>query len=148
MLGTTYQPSLMSRLAYKPGGHRVRPRIISPVTGEAVPLDDQIGQVIQEGRYKRVGLIGGPGSGKTTALRHLAAVLPPWALAKVRLVDDPQGDTNLVAVEDKESRLIISAGSRLPPTRVARSSFIPSPLGARTMSLSICCRPIGIGAPR
>jgi uncharacterized protein YjbI with pentapeptide repeats len=95
---------------------QVRPRITSPVTGEAVPLDDQIGQIIEEGRFNRVGLIGGPGSGKTMAIQHLAAVLPPWALAKVYLADDPQGDTNLVAAEGKRNLLIISVGSWLPPS--------------------------------
>jgi uncharacterized protein YjbI with pentapeptide repeats/energy-coupling factor transporter ATP-binding protein EcfA2 len=93
----------------------VRPRIISPITGEAVPLDDQIGQIIDEGRYKRVGLIGGPGSGKSTAIRHLAAVLPPWALAKVLLADDPDHVIKPITLEAKDSRVIISAGNWLPP---------------------------------
>jgi uncharacterized protein YjbI with pentapeptide repeats/energy-coupling factor transporter ATP-binding protein EcfA2 len=93
----------------------VRPRIISPVTGETVPLDDQIGQVIEEGRYEHVGLIGGPGSGKSTALQHLAAVLPPWALAKVHLADDPQVAADLVSSGEKSSRIIISSGTRVAP---------------------------------
>jgi uncharacterized protein YjbI with pentapeptide repeats/energy-coupling factor transporter ATP-binding protein EcfA2 len=94
---------------------RVRPRVISPETGEAILLDDKIGQVIQEGRPELIGLVGGPGSGKTTALRHLAAVLPPWALAQVRLVDDPQGYADIVALGDSDSQFVISAGGQLPP---------------------------------
>ena len=93
---------------------RVRPRIISLETGETIPLDDKIGQLLQEGRHELVGLVGGPGSGKTTALRHLAAVLPPWALARIRLVDDPQGYADIVAFGDTESRFVISAGGQLP----------------------------------
>ena len=93
---------------------RVRPRIISYVTGEAIPLDDQIGQIVEEGQYQCVRLNGGPGSGKSTAIRHLAAVLPPWALAKVVLADDPQDDIKPVAFEGKDGRLIISAGNWLP----------------------------------
>ncbi len=67
---------------------RVRPRIISPETGEAIPLEDEIGPLIQAGRSGLVVILGGPGSGKTTALRHLAAILPPWAQDRVRLVDE------------------------------------------------------------
>ena len=94
---------------------RVRPRVISPETGEPILLDDKIGQLIQEGRHELVGLVGGPGSGKTTALRHLAAVLPPWALAQMRLVDDPQGYADIVALGDRDGHFVISAGSQLPP---------------------------------
>jgi uncharacterized protein YjbI with pentapeptide repeats/energy-coupling factor transporter ATP-binding protein EcfA2 len=91
---------------------RVRPRVISPETGEAIPLDDKIGQLIQEGRHELVGLVGGPGSGKTTALRHLAAVLPPWTLAHIQFVDDPQSYAEIVALGDRHSNLVISAGSQ------------------------------------
>ena len=94
---------------------RVRPRIVSPVTGEGVPLDDQIGQVIGEGRYKRIGLKGSPGSGKSTAVRHLKAVLPPWALAKVHLVYDYQAGIELDAFVSKDQRVLIYTGSWLPP---------------------------------
>ena len=100
---------------FRPNAARVRPRVISPETGEAIPLDDKIGQLIQEGRYELVGLVGGPGSGKTTALRHLAAVLPPWALAQVRLVDDPQGYADIVALGDSDRHFVIAAGVRLTP---------------------------------
>ena len=94
---------------------RVRPRVISPETGAALPLDDKIGQLIQEGRYQLIGLVGGPGSGKTTALRHLAAVLPPWVLTQVRLVDDPEGSSDIVALDNSDCHFVISAGTRLPP---------------------------------
>ena len=43
---------------------RVRPRIISPITGEAIPLDDEIGLLIQEGRYRFVGLSRRAGFGQ------------------------------------------------------------------------------------
>jgi uncharacterized protein YjbI with pentapeptide repeats/energy-coupling factor transporter ATP-binding protein EcfA2 len=66
---------------------RVRPRVISPETGEAIPLEDEIGPMLQSGRCGLFAIAGGPGSGKTTALRHLAAILPPWAKDHVRLVD-------------------------------------------------------------
>ena len=94
---------------------RVRPRVVSPETGEAILLDDTIGQIIQEGRYQLIGLVGGPGSGKTTALRHLAAILPPWALAHIRLVDEPRGYADIVPLGDGDCRVVISTGGHLPP---------------------------------
>jgi hypothetical protein len=95
---------------------RVRPRVISPVTGEALPLDDTIGQLIQDRQYKLVGLVGGPGAGKSMALRHLGAVLPPWALAHLKLVDDPEGYADVVAFFKAENcQLVISAGCQMPP---------------------------------
>jgi uncharacterized protein YjbI with pentapeptide repeats/energy-coupling factor transporter ATP-binding protein EcfA2 len=66
----------------------VRPRVISPETGEAIRLDDEIGPMIQEGRGGLIVILGGPGSGKTTALQHLAAILPPWARGRVRLLEN------------------------------------------------------------
>ncbi len=66
----------------------VRPRVISPRTGETIRLEDEIGPMIEEGRGGLVTIVGGPGSGKTTALRHLAAVLPPWSRGRVRLLED------------------------------------------------------------
>ena len=67
----------------------VRPRVISPDTGEAIRLDDEIGRLIQDSQHRLVGLVSGPGSGKTTALHYLATALPPWALAHIRLLDKP-----------------------------------------------------------
>jgi uncharacterized protein YjbI with pentapeptide repeats/energy-coupling factor transporter ATP-binding protein EcfA2 len=75
----------------------VRPRVLSPDTGEAIPLDDEIGPMIQAGRCGLVAIAGEAGSGKTTALRHLAALLPPWARDRVRLFDQP--DSDLAALE-------------------------------------------------
>jgi flagellar biosynthesis GTPase FlhF len=63
----------------------VRPRVISPVTRDTLPLDDEILDLIERRWRGVVWLTGGPGSGKTTALAHLAAVLP--SSAKVALRD-------------------------------------------------------------
>ena len=94
----------------------VRPRVISPLTGESLLVTDVIGQLIQDGQCKLVGLIGGPGSGKSTTLRHLATVLPPWALARVKLVDDPDGYADVVAFSSNEDcQIVVSAGIRIPP---------------------------------
>ena len=53
----------------------VTPRVIWPETGDALP----IGEVLRcmEGRPNgAIEIVGGCGAGKTTALRHLAAVAP------------------------------------------------------------------------
>ncbi len=55
----------------------VRPRVISPVTGESLLLEDEVLSLIERNQHGVVWLTGGLGSGKTTALAHLAAVLPP-----------------------------------------------------------------------
>ncbi len=89
---------------------RVRPRVISPETGEAIPLEDEIGPMLQAGRCGLVAIAGGPGSGKTTALRHLAAILPPWAKDRVRLFDEP--DDLVQAFADAADHLVIVAGER------------------------------------
>jgi uncharacterized protein YjbI with pentapeptide repeats/energy-coupling factor transporter ATP-binding protein EcfA2 len=65
----------------------VRPRVISPATGEAIRLEDEIGPMVESGQGGLIVILGGPGSGKTTALQHLAAILPPWARARVRMLE-------------------------------------------------------------
>jgi uncharacterized protein YjbI with pentapeptide repeats len=54
----------------------VRPRIYSPVGGGAVLLKEEIARLLQHGEARAVALVGAAGAGKTTALRHLAAVFP------------------------------------------------------------------------
>jgi uncharacterized protein YjbI with pentapeptide repeats len=54
----------------------VRPRVVSPLSGETLLLEDEILSLLECGESGIVWLVGGPGAGKTTALAHLAAVLP------------------------------------------------------------------------
>ncbi len=63
----------------------VKPRVNLPETGDAIPLADLLLE-IQGNSARVIEIIGGPGSGKTTALAHLAAVL--FADYKVVLLDD------------------------------------------------------------
>jgi uncharacterized protein YjbI with pentapeptide repeats len=53
----------------------VRPRIVSPISGEILPLDEVVADELAAGS-RIIQFSGGPGSGKTTALAHLAATLP------------------------------------------------------------------------
>src|SRR5262245_30186682 len=57
----------------------VRPRVVSPLSGQSLLLEDEILSLVERGRTGVVWLTGGAGSGKTTTLAHLAAVLPPSA---------------------------------------------------------------------
>jgi uncharacterized protein YjbI with pentapeptide repeats len=90
----------------------VRPRVTSPETGEAILLQDEVGQLIQAGQCGLVEILGGPGSGKTTVIEHLTACLPPWARMHVQLLDEPQSHVLAAAVADVQDRLVISTGRR------------------------------------
>ena len=54
----------------------VRPCVRPCGGGSPVPLEDAVRAIIVSGAPGRVTIIGGPGAGKTTALRHLAATIP------------------------------------------------------------------------
>src|SRR5881227_3739316 len=62
----------------------VRPRVLAQ-SGEALLLEEEILSLVEGGARGLVQLVGSTGSGKTTALQHLAAVLP--ADARVVYVD-------------------------------------------------------------
>jgi uncharacterized protein YjbI with pentapeptide repeats len=64
----------------------VTPRASLCPGGEPLPLHDQVRQLLRRGRLSVVNVFGPRGSGKTTALRHLASVLP--ADGTVRLMDE------------------------------------------------------------
>jgi ABC-type Na+ transport system ATPase subunit NatA len=49
------------------------------MSGAALPLEDEVRRLLDAGVCGVVALISEAGTGKTTALQHLAAVLPPDA---------------------------------------------------------------------
>jgi uncharacterized protein YjbI with pentapeptide repeats len=53
----------------------VRPRVVSPETCDAIPLDEVLAD-FRAGATGAIEIVGGCGSGKTTALAHLAATVP------------------------------------------------------------------------
>lgn len=52
----------------------VRPRVICPLTGDVVLLEDVVANHLDYGPYTELVISGAPRSGKTTALRHLASL--------------------------------------------------------------------------
>lgn len=69
----------------------VRPRVHSPLTGELVLLEDAVRPLVEDSsKPGAIAILGPPGSGKTTALAHLAAALPPRD--HVRFFDEPDLD--------------------------------------------------------
>lgn len=54
----------------------VKPRIWDEELGGTVPLEDEIVRIFKSQSARNVVLVGPPGSGKSTALAHLKAVLP------------------------------------------------------------------------
>jgi uncharacterized protein YjbI with pentapeptide repeats len=72
--------------AVRPARAPVVPRVRPGEGGEALPIHDHVNALLRRGVRGLIRLDGPPGSGKSTALRHLAEVLPPDA--PVSLMDD------------------------------------------------------------
>jgi uncharacterized protein YjbI with pentapeptide repeats/energy-coupling factor transporter ATP-binding protein EcfA2 len=73
-----------------PARAAVRPRVFTPA-GESFCLEDEVYPFAKNGGRGAIRLLGTAGSGKSTALRHLLATLPPEL--GVRVLDDPDGET-------------------------------------------------------
>ncbi|HUE73913.1 MAG TPA: pentapeptide repeat-containing protein [Pirellulaceae bacterium] len=68
----------------------VRPRVKRKGGDVSFLLEDEIAELVQQERHALVRLIGPPGNGKTTAVKHLAAVLAPSDA--VMLLDPVESD--------------------------------------------------------
>jgi len=71
----------------QPARAAVKPRILSPETGELILLDETIQELAAITSRGAIELVGGRGAGKTTALRHLAAELQS---DKIAFLDEPE----------------------------------------------------------
>jgi uncharacterized protein YjbI with pentapeptide repeats/energy-coupling factor transporter ATP-binding protein EcfA2 len=80
----------------------MRPRVFAPKSGETVLLEDEVLRLLEAGSRFAVVILGPPGSGKTTALRHLAAVLPP---DRVSFLDNPDPQQMFKELLAKPNRL-------------------------------------------
>ena len=65
----------------------VRPRVRSTGCGELLPLEDELRQLLEAGNGGAIAIVGPQGSGKSTALEHLAAMVPGGG--RVLYVDEP-----------------------------------------------------------
>jgi uncharacterized protein YjbI with pentapeptide repeats len=68
----------------------VRPRVLSEHTGETLLLEDALEPWLQRGVPGAICVTGGPGSGKSTALRYLAERIPKGSIAE--FLDEPDPD--------------------------------------------------------
>jgi uncharacterized protein YjbI with pentapeptide repeats len=87
----------------------VRPRVVSPETGDVVLLEDEVA-VWLESNSRTLRIVGGPGSGKTTAIRHLGAVV--GTRTDIILIDDGGAAPENILLDSR--RLIYSAATGLP----------------------------------
>lgn len=102
----------------------VTPRAIAPDGGEVVALEALVRPIVESGVGGFVGVFGPPGSGKSTALRHLAAVMSDEIERERLVVLDGDPSRHFDVVPDKllvayseSSRIIrgVVAGFRLAP---------------------------------
>src|SRR5262249_41132354 len=73
----------------------VKPRATAPASRVAAPLEDEVASFLEAGAAGVIEVQGPPGYGKTTTLRHLAALLP--ATDRLRYADEPT-PTELLAL--------------------------------------------------
>ena len=67
----------------KPQRAPVRPRVVSSETGDTLPLDEVVSARLESGPGGCIEIVGGPATGKSTALAHLASLPFAWRLALV-----------------------------------------------------------------
>jgi uncharacterized protein YjbI with pentapeptide repeats len=92
----------------------VRPRVVSvggcaaTTSNHPLLLEDEIRSFVEAGAHGKIMVAGLPGSGKTTALAHLAALLPPDC--RVSLLDEPKPEQ----LAETPDCLIVATVSMVP----------------------------------
>jgi uncharacterized protein YjbI with pentapeptide repeats len=99
---------------------RVRPRVLSPESGESLPLEDEIGPILTSHDCGAIRISGPAGSGKTTALTHLARLIPPHI--RVAFMDGPDP---LALAEASSRSCIVFASSPAPSMLLADLRLAP-----------------------
>jgi ABC-type bacteriocin/lantibiotic exporter with double-glycine peptidase domain len=84
----------------------VTPRALLPETGAVLPLEEAVSSLARRSDGA-IEIVGGPGSGKTTALAHLASVTP--ATQGVVFLDEP--DRAQAACQSAVQRVVYTASS-------------------------------------
>jgi uncharacterized protein YjbI with pentapeptide repeats len=98
----------------------VRPRVVSPGSGEILPVETVVADLLQQRERCILQIRGGPGCGMTTALRHLAATIDS-ALSVQFLDEPPPAEVATLAA----SRSVVFTG-RLP-LRIAHEQLVLAP---------------------
>lgn len=105
----------------KPCRAAVRPRFISPSTGDALTLEDSVEAVFRHFHHGVVEIAGPKGAGKTAALQHLAAVLPEELRVHFLSYQNPETST----VQDCSAIVEVSPEADPLPNRIARFHLAP-----------------------
>lgn len=89
----------------------MRPRVVNVPARKSSPklLEEVLAELLASGVNGNVVLLGGPGSGKTAALRHLASIFEDEP--RLCLIDEDGKEGNL---EPEESQLVVRAAQRSP----------------------------------
>ena len=87
----------------------VRPRVVTE-SGDVLPLEEEIRQLYDNNDRGAIRITGGPGTGKTTALKHLAAVFLPDGLVKI--CDD--ADPDRVSKLTRQSLVVYTTSPKEP----------------------------------
>jgi len=96
----------------------VRPRVYSRNTGESLLLEDLLEPHLQRGDAGAICIQGRPGSGKSSALRNLAARIPSGSI--VELLDEPSRERVLELCD----RMLVVYAADLPHAIEHRASFV------------------------
>jgi uncharacterized protein YjbI with pentapeptide repeats len=94
----------------------VRPRIVSPATKASLPLEDEVQLWLEQNRPGCLRIVGGAGSGKSTALAHLAAVFA--SQPNLCILDD--GERHKVPYDTIRDPFMILSGPEATPSPVTR----------------------------
>ncbi|MDR3637433.1 MAG: pentapeptide repeat-containing protein [Isosphaeraceae bacterium] len=99
----------------------VRPRVRLHESGDALPLEDELLPLIKTNACGAIHIAGPDGSGKSTAIRHLSAVLPSWS--QLVLLDQP--DASVLAGAAATRLAVYASDKPLCPKHLATYQLAP-----------------------